>query len=225
MIEEYVIDLHHKFDIITITETWFKSSTDLSFFKLDGHDMHHLDRGNKNGGGAAIYIQNTLRHSIINHVTYAIDDVLECPSVEVLQHKKNIVISCLCKHPTCTIDELFSNLEKLYINKHCDIYLCGDFNINILNQTNNVTNELLHCLYGLCMFPLIIRPTRITSHSATLIDNIFSNAFGIGHNSGILVNELSDHLLIFAIREENLVVSNDVPMVSYIKVETKAKRT
>ena len=49
---------------------------------------YHLDRGNKNGGGVAIYIQNTLKHSIINHMTYAIDDVLECLSVEVLLHKK-----------------------------------------------------------------------------------------------------------------------------------------
>ena len=157
-------------------------------------------------------------------MTYAIDDVLECLSVEVLLHKKNIVISCLYKHPTCTIDELVRNLEKLYRNKQCDIYLCGDFNINILNQTNNVTNKFLHCLYSLCMFPLINKPTRITNHSATLIDNIFTNAFGISHNSGILVNDLSDHLPIFSIREENLVISNDVPMVSYIKVRNKSKK-
>ena len=58
--------------------------------------MYHLDRG---GGGLAIYIQNTPKHIIINHMTYAIDDVLECLSVEVLLHKKYIVISCLYKHP------------------------------------------------------------------------------------------------------------------------------
>ena len=148
MQEEYLIDLHHQFDIITITETWFRSSTDLSFFQLDVYDMYLLDRGNKNGGGVAIYTQNTLRHSIINHVTYAIDDMLECLLVEVLSHKKKIVISCLYKHPTCTIYELVSNLEKLYRNKQCDIYLCGYFNINILNQTNNVTNEFLQCIYS-----------------------------------------------------------------------------
>ena len=45
--------------------------------------MYHLDRDNKNGG-VAVYIQNTLRHSIINHMAYVIDDVLECLSVEVL---------------------------------------------------------------------------------------------------------------------------------------------
>ena len=88
MLEEYLIDLHHEFDIITITETWLISSTDLSFNQLDGYDMYHLDRGNKNGGEVAIHIQNTLRHSIINHMTYAIDDVPECLSVEVLLRKK-----------------------------------------------------------------------------------------------------------------------------------------
>ena len=50
--------------------------------------MYYLDRGNKNGGGVAIYIQNTLRHTIINHMTYAIDDVLERLLAEVLLHKK-----------------------------------------------------------------------------------------------------------------------------------------
>ena len=84
MLEEYLLDLHHKFDIITITKTWFISCIDLSFFKLDGYDMYHLGRGNKYVGGVAIYIQNILRHFIINDMTYTIDDVLECLLDDVL---------------------------------------------------------------------------------------------------------------------------------------------
>ena len=92
MLEEYLLDLHHKFDVITLAETWFKSSTYLSFLQLDGYDNYHLDRCNKNDGGIAIYFLNTLRHNIINHMSYVIDDVLECLSVEVLLHSKNIFI-------------------------------------------------------------------------------------------------------------------------------------
>ena len=84
MLEEYLLDLHHKFDVITLTY--------LSFLQLDGYDNYHLDRCNKNDGGIAIYFLNTLRHSIINHMSYVIDDVLECLSVEVLLHSKNIFI-------------------------------------------------------------------------------------------------------------------------------------
>ena len=99
----------------------------------------------------------------------------------------------------CIIDELVGNLEKSYEDKQCDIYLCGDFNINILNQTNNVTNEFLQCRYSLCMFPLINKPTYITNHSVVLIDKILSNTFGISHNSDFLVNDITDHLPIFTI--------------------------
>ena len=48
--------------------------------------------------------------------------------------------------------------------------------------------------YNVCMFPLIIKPTRITNHSATLVDNNFYDAFEIRHNSGIFVNDISDYL-------------------------------
>ena len=52
--------------------------------------MYNLGRGNKNDGGVAIYTQDTFRQSIISHMTYAIDDMLECLSVEVLLHPNNL---------------------------------------------------------------------------------------------------------------------------------------
>ena len=60
--------------------------------------------------------------------------------------------------------------------------------------------------------------------SCTLIDNIYSNAYGISHTSGIPVNDISDHLPIFAIGEENLAICKDVPMVSYTKVGNKGQK-
>ena len=52
----------------------------------------------------------------------------------------------------------------------------GDFNLNLLNnQNHNATGEFLDGLYSHLFFPLIKLPSRITSHTATLIDNIFSN--------------------------------------------------
>ena len=201
MLDEYLPDLHHKIDIINITETWLRSSPDLSFFQLDGYDTDHLDRGSENGGGAVICTQNTLRHSIINHLTCSIDDVLEYLSVNVLLHEKYIVISCHYKHPTCTNDELVGNLEKSYRVNQFDIYLCDVFNINISNQIDNASSEFLQCLYSLSMLSLINKPTRITNHYATLYDNIFRNAIGIRDNSGFFVNDIGDHLPILAIRE------------------------
>ena len=51
----------------------------------------------------------------------------------------------------------------------------GDFNLNLMNyQSHNLTGEFLDMMYSNTFFPLITRPTRITSHSASLIDNIHS---------------------------------------------------
>ena len=79
----------------------------------------------------------------------------------------------------------------------------GDFNIDLLkyeccNYSNNFFNQLSSSGY----MPLITKPTRVTKSTATLIDNIFTNnANKTGHQSGILLNDISDHLPIFTITE------------------------
>ena len=47
--------------------------------------------------------------------------------------------------------------------------------------------------------PLTLQPARITSHSSTLIDNIFSNVIDPDTISGSLTVTISDHLPQFAI--------------------------
>ena len=71
----------------------------------------------------------------------------------------------------------------------------GDFNLNLMNyQSHNLTGEFLDIMYSKTFFPLITRPTRITSHSATLIDNIFQNSLETNLLSSLLFTDISDHL-------------------------------
>ena len=44
-----------------------------------------------------------------------------------------------------------------------------------------------------------MRPTRITKESATIIDNIFTNELQRITCSGLIINDMSDHLPIFQI--------------------------
>ena len=46
--------------------------------------------------------------------------------------------------------------------------------------------------------PTIVKPTTITDSSATLLDNFFTNILP-SPKSGILLADISDHLLIFMI--------------------------
>ena len=59
---------------------------------------------------------------------------------------------------------------------------------------HNQTNELLNSLAFNSFIPLILKPPRTTSHSNTLIDNIFSNAIDPDIISGNLTAFISDHL-------------------------------
>ena len=52
-------------------------------------------------------------------------------------------------------------------------------------------------MYSIGLYPLIDRPTRISNHSFTLIDNVFTNVTNHKVTSGILVSDITDHLPIF----------------------------
>ena len=50
----------------------------------------------------------------------------------------------------------------------------GDFNIDLLKfESHSATDGFLNTLGSNFFQPYILQPTRITDHSATLIDNIF----------------------------------------------------
>ena len=79
--------------------------------------------------------------------------------------------------------------------------MCGDFNIDLLQyDKHNATNNFIDQLYSLGLHPLITRPTSITSHSNTLIDNTFTTSLS-NIQSGLIINDISDHLPIFQITE------------------------
>ena len=64
------------------------------------------------------------------------------------------------------------------------------------------TSEFLDLMYSNMLFPLIMRPTRITSNTATLIDNIFTNNLNHVTFNGLLFTDISDHLPVFSISRD-----------------------
>ena len=87
--------------------------------------------------------------------------------------------------------KVLENLSK----EQKSVFLLGDFNIDLLNyNVHNPTNEFLDSLASNSFLPYILQPTRITSHSKTLIDNIFTNVILPDSISGNLTATISDHL-------------------------------
>ena len=65
------------------------------------------------------------------------------------------------------------------------------------SDKNNYISNCIDHLYSMGLHPLITRPTRITSQSKTLIDNIFTSDVTSHIQSSLLINYTSDHLPIF----------------------------
>ena len=94
------------------------------------------------------------------------------------------------------LNKLLENISK----EQESVFLLGDFNVNLLNYNeHNQTNEFLDSFASNLFVPLILQPPRITSHSNTLIDNIFSNVIDPDIISGNLTATISDHLPQFSI--------------------------
>ena len=71
---------------------------------------------------------------------------------------------------------------------------------NLLNyETHPDTDAFINTLGSYYFHPQILKPTRITDHTATLIDNIFFNSLEHLTLSGNIVSDISDHLPNFLI--------------------------
>ena len=93
-----------------------------------------------------------------------------------------------------------NNLLDKVSKEQKSVFLLGDFNVNLLNYNDhNPTNEFLDSLASNSFVPYILQPTRLTSHSKTLIDNIFSNIISPEAISANLTAPISDHLPQFMI--------------------------
>ena len=123
------------------------------------------------------------------------NSLYESVFVEIMRpHGRNIIVGCLYRPPDASLNDFNRSIEDFlsatsFENKLHVSYIMGDFNINILNS-HQPTNEFINLMTSNSLYPLISKPTRITSSTTTLIDNLFTNNLELNMNSGILYTDL-----------------------------------
>ena len=91
------------------------------------------------------------------------------------------------------LNYLSSSIE-LYSSRNRNIYLMGDFNIDLLKfESCSYSKELLELTQSFSLLPAVDKPTRVYGNSATLIDNIFSNNLENSLICGNIVTNTTDH--------------------------------
>jgi hypothetical protein len=121
-----------------------------------------------------------------------------------------------------SINEILETVDRE--NKLC--YLMGDFNIDLfISESCDYANYFTEQLFTSSFFPLITKATRITHHTATLIDNIFTNNLEQLDDS---INDISDHLPVVHMFNTNMFGKNareNVNNVTYQRIFNEITNT
>ena len=194
------------FQVIGVSET---RENVLRGFKMNnalhGYNLHSQPSSSA-AGGVALYTSKSL-NAVKRTDLSVTDEEFETVWVEMKNIKsKNILCCCAYRHPSSSPERFTEHIETVLHNlvrENKNIFILGDFNINLLNCVNHPASEtFLNMMNSNYLLPYILQPTRVTDRSATLIDNIFANTFNFNALSGNLVTKISDHFPQFLIIED-----------------------
>lgn len=176
--------------IFCITEHWLKEYQVV--FNFDKHQVaSSFCRKTAIHGGSLIIANKDLKFKVRRDiVSLSIERTIEIACIELTQ----CIIVSIYRPPSACYEQFEAVLEelltKLTAKRNKDIIVCGDFNINLLEDT--VLTKRFLSLFKCCdLTNLFLKPTRVTNSSATCIDNIFTN--GTPSFSAIINKLHSDH--------------------------------
>ena len=101
------------------------------------------------------------------------------------------------KPPKGDFDSFLAKVTEALDNIKSDqvlSYIAGDFNLDLMlaDKTKN-TRVFIDLMASFTFLPLVTKPTRVTSSTASIIDNIFTNDQAFKHNTTIILTDISDH--------------------------------
>ena len=195
---ECVQTLNMPMSIIGVTETWLKNyEMDLS---LPSYSFVGNARRGRRGGGVGIFVHNNIKFKRRCDLDIC-NDVVESIFIEVYNKMKNYIIAVIYRPPQQSVQSFIDTIQSplsVISTERKESILLGDFNVDLMkfNITPHV-NDFIDNFNSYSYLPQIFKPTRITSHSASILDNIFYNYPEKVQHNGIILTDVSDHLTPF----------------------------
>ena len=196
----YLETLSHKFDIIGLSETWLKES-EADLYDIPGYNHVTMPRVYAERSGVSLYVKNIFSYEVRKDLSFR-NEYCECLFIEIADVRP-VLIAIVYRRPGTdleTFTEFISDKLDIVKSDKQACYLLGDLNINLLgHNVHRQTTHFLDIMYSNGFIPLINRPTRVTSETATIIDHIYSNDLNVTRMTvqGILVTDITDHYPIF----------------------------
>ena len=199
-LENLIANFDKQISIIALSETWLTKINEKDFENFGNYKGYFKSR-NKQGGGVGFFINKNFKIKERKDLKFN-NNNSDALTVELIQENaKNILLTVIYKPPNENADEFNHDLEvylSLLSREDKISYCAGDFNFDLFKTgKHQATEDFYNNMLSHNHVPLIYKATRVTSTSATLIDNIFTNDPRI-NLTGIIIDDISDHFPIFA---------------------------
>ena len=155
-----------------------------------------------------MFISDKLHYKRRTDLKFEITSDINSLAIEIekntVGNNKAIVVILIYRLPSTLVSKLNTLLSAMINdiqkeNKY--VFFMDDFNINVSKHVRGSIDmqEFTNLFSSNSFLPLIGKPTRITGHSASLIDNIYTNCSLADCDSGILCTDFSDHFVLLTI--------------------------
>ena len=189
-------------DVVLLCETWLSDKSPKP--AINGYNIERTDRLNKEGGGVAILVSTRCKYKRRKDLEQENSPSFESCFIELENWKSNLIIGSVYRPPNtdpCNFIKIFNNISNICTTQKKCLLLGLDHNLDLLKADQHKPTQLfLETIYEVGMIPMITKPTRISSTTATLIDNILVDQ-RLTHisTSGVLIDNASDHLPCYTI--------------------------
>ena len=201
-------------DVLGISETWLNTNIHSDLVNIHGYHLIRHDRNwnhnpnvnePKKGGGVSIYLKN---HIVYDNQAFEkfnrSDKDIEAQWVQVKNNfTKDALLINVYRPPQGNVldfvDYFENTLSTIDISKF-DVFIMGDFNINIQNRNCDNARSLKSPMKTLGFNQLITQPTRIDQNNESCIYLIFSNCDYIA-KAGVYSLNISDHELVYCTKK------------------------
>ena len=201
-------------DVVLLCETFLTKKTE-KMVNIPGYKLIGNHRPTRKGGGICILLNENIPYKRRHDLDIFEEGILESVLMEIrAKNGRKIIAGSMYKPPNAESIQLIDGFEtivtKVRSNQRKDtpeLIIGIDHNLDLLKgQIHLPTRHFINRIDELNLVPTITRPSGITSHSSTLIDNIYiSQGLHRDFESLLLLTDISDHLpLITMMRQTRL---------------------
>ena len=201
-LESTIKRFNPEIDIIGLCETRLPKGFNAKKIEIEGYHEFVATHSSLACGGTGFYISKNImffrRHDLEFDIESCETTIIEIKSS---LNRKDTIVAVIYRHPHQNYESFFEKIS-FFVQKVSSSYhvvILGDINIDTaFPSTNSYSKNYKDILLSLGLRNLINKPTRITNSTETILDHVLTNLNFEYCQSGILINDITDHLPIYA---------------------------